>query len=62
MVELGEWNDRNAPTVWYALRRTLPAHSFERNLDELIVCLPRYEVDEVIVPFDRPLFVRLSWS
>jgi hypothetical protein len=37
---------------WYALRRTLPPHSFDANLRELIDHLPDYRVDEVIVKVD----------
>jgi len=42
--------------AWYALRRTLPTWSFEENLAELVECLPRYGVDEVIVKVDTEEF------
>ncbi|MEI8246944.1 MAG: hypothetical protein WCI51_14020 [Lentisphaerota bacterium] len=42
--------------TWYALRRTLPAWSFEDNLRELVECLPRYQVDEIIVKVDTEEF------
>ena len=42
--------------AWYALRRTLPIWSFEKNLGELIQCLPRYQVDEIIVKVDTEEF------
>ena len=38
--------------VLYVLRRTLPPWSFQDNLNELIDCLPRYGVDEVVVKVD----------
>ena len=44
------------PTAWYALRRTLPLWSFDDNLRELIACLPRYGVDEVIIKVDTEEF------
>ncbi len=50
---------------WYALRRTLPPHSFEANLRELIELLPNYCVDEVIVKVDTEEFTHgqppLEW-
>ena len=42
--------------AWYALRRTMPPWSFDDNLAELIACLPRYGVDEVIVKVDAETF------
>ena len=42
--------------AWYALRRTLPLWSFEKNLKELVEQLPRYGVDEVIVKVDTEEF------
>lgn len=51
--------------AWYALRRTLPPWSFEKNLRELVQCLPRYRVDELIVKVDTEEFThgqpRLEW-
>jgi hypothetical protein len=44
------------PCAWYALRRTLPLWSFEQNLKELVRCLPRYGVDELIVKVDTEEF------
>ena len=50
--------------AWYALRRTMPPWAFDDNLAELIACLPRYGVDEVIVKVDaetlRGLFSEAS--
>jgi len=43
-------------SAWYALRRTLPPWNFDRNLQELVECLPRYRVDEVIVKIDTEEF------
>jgi len=52
-------------TAWYALRRTLPTWSFEENLRELVACLPRYGVDEVIIKVDTEEFTHgqppLDW-
>lgn len=52
--------------AWYALRRTLPPWSFEQNLRELVSCLPRYKVDEVIVKIDTEEFSHgqptLEWA
>lgn len=44
------------PSAWYALRRTLPPWRFEATLKELIDCVPRYRVDEVIVKVDTEEF------
>lgn len=50
---------------WYALRRTLPPWSWERNLDELIRFCREARVDEVIVKVDTEEFshgqVPLEW-
>lgn len=62
--------DRHAPpsrpAAWYALRRTLPVWSVERNLQELIECLPAYGVDELIVKVDTEEFSHghptLEWA
>lgn len=42
--------------AWYALRRTLPPQRFEENLDELLHCVGRYRIDEVIVKVDAEEF------
>jgi len=51
--------------AWYALRRTLPTWTFKKNLRELVTCLPKYGVDEVIVKVDTEEFTHgqppLSW-
>jgi hypothetical protein len=47
---------RTRTHAWYALRRTLPTWSFEKNLRELVRWLPRYRVDEVIVKVDTEEF------
>lgn len=51
--------------AWYALRRTLPPWSFAENLRELVRCLPRYGVDEIIVKVDTEEFThgqpQLKW-
>ncbi len=39
-------------TAWYALRRTLPLHSWKANLEELLECCPKYGIDEVILKVD----------
>lgn len=45
-----------ADRAWYALRRTLPAWSFERNLVELEECVSRYRVNEVVIKLDTEDF------
>jgi len=51
--------------AWYALRRTLPTWSFSENLAELVRCLERYGVDELIVKTDTEEFTHgqppLEW-
>ncbi len=51
--------------AWYVLRRTLPPWSFEKNLQELVKCLPRYRVNEIIVKVDTEEFTHgqppLKW-
>ena len=42
--------------AWYALRRTLPLWSVDKNLKELVEQLPRYGVDELIVKVDTEEF------
>lgn len=57
---------KSTSTAWYALRRTLPPWSFTQNLRELVQCLPRYRVDEVIVKIDTEEFSHgqptLAWA
>ena len=51
--------------AWYALRRTLPPWSWERNLDELLRFCREARIDEVIVKVDTEEFshgqVPLDW-
>lgn len=46
----------HSAAAWYALRRTLPTWSFDRNLEELINVLARYRVDEVVIKIDTEEF------
>jgi hypothetical protein len=51
--------------AWYALRRTLPVWNFEESFQELVECLPQYEIDEIIIKVDTEEFShgqpRLDW-
>ena len=49
-------NLKKTNKAWYALRRTLPVVSFEKNLRELIEMLPKYRVDELILKVDVEAF------
>ncbi len=46
----------NQSYAWYALRRSLPLFRFDELLEELVDCLPRYGVDEIIVIIDAEEF------
>lgn len=56
MPQSPDLHHRSNSPAWYALRRTLPVWSFEKNLKELCEKLPAYGVDELIVKVDTEEF------